>query len=294
VNQWDETIRTRTQNVKIHLQKESHSDRETTGYRKRSNPVDFKGVKMQERQMAEQNLILKVLVGSHLYGTNTESSDRDYVGIFIPSKDYILGLKTCEQVEIRTNPTDSGKRNSKEDTDTVIYSLPKFIKLAYENNPNITETFFVDPPHILFCNEFGKQLLDNYKLFISTRVKHKFLGYAHSQKMKLLNKEPIGNRKEYLEKFGYDVKFASHLIRLLTEGLELLVEGRLAFPITHNRLVRDIKEGKLDLSQVLTKADHLESLVEESYVKSTLPHTPDLDAINNLQIQMLENFWKSM
>jgi hypothetical protein len=110
--------------------------------------------------------------------------------------------------------------------------------------------------------------------------------------MKLLNKNPIGNRKEYLEKFGYDVKFASHLIRLLTEGLELLIEGRLAFPITHNRLVRDIKEGKLDLNQVLAKAEQLESLVEEAYVKSSLQHSPDLEAINNLQIQMLEDFWK--
>jgi len=242
--------------------------------------------------MAEKNLILKVMVGSHLYGTNTENSDKDYIGIFIPNKEYILGLSKCEQVEIRTNPTDSGKRNTKQDTDTVIYSLPKFIKLSYENNPNITEILFVDKPHILFCNEFGKRLLDSYKLFISTRVKHKFLGYAHSQKMKLLNKNPIGTRKEYLEKFGYDVKFASHLIRLLTEGLELLIEGKLTFPITHNRLVRDIKEGKLDLNQVLTKADQLEALVEESYVKSSLPHTADLEAINNLQIQMLEDFWK--
>lgn len=246
---------------------------------------------MKEQEMAENNLILKVMVGSKLYGTDTVNSDKDYVGIFIPNKEYVMGLSKCEQVEIRSNPSDSGHRNSKDDTDTVLYSLPKFIKLAHENNPNIIEIFFVDPQHQVFCNEYGKRLLESFPFFISKRVKHKFLGYAHSQKMKVLNKNPIGNRKEYVEKYGYDVKFASHLIRLLSEGLTLLVEGKLHFPIDHNRYITAVKEGKYDMGQVMAKADQLESLVEQAYVNSTLPNSPDRDAIEDLQIEMMEDFW---
>ena len=247
---------------------------------------------MKEQEMAERNLILKVMVGSNLYGTETPNSDKDYMGIFIPDREYVMGLSKCEQVDIRTNPSDSGRRNEKGDTDTTIYSLPKFIKLAYENNPNIVELFFADPKHIVFCNDYGKRLLESFPLFISKRVKHKFLGYAHSQKMKVMTKNPIGNRKEYIEKYGYDVKFASHLVRLLSEGLTLLVEGRLNFPIDHNRYIRDIKEGKYDLGQVLAKADELESLVEQAYVSSQLQNSPKHNEIENLQIEILEDFWK--
>jgi predicted nucleotidyltransferase len=246
---------------------------------------------MKEREMAERNLILKVMVGSHLYGTETENSDKDYVGVFIPDKEYVMGLKTCEQVEIRTNPSDSGHRNDKSDTDCTLYSLPKFIKLCAENNPNIVEILFADKKHIINCDPYGAELLMAAPLFISKKVKHRFLGYAHSQKQKLLFKQAEGGRVEYYEKFGYDVKFASHLIRLLTEGLELLVDGRLSFPITHNRLVRDIKIGKFKIEEVLSKADQFESLIEEAYVKSQLPYGPDLDKINDLQMQLLERYW---
>jgi len=73
---------------------------------------------MKEQEMAERNLILKAMVGSHLYGTETKDSDKDYVGIFIPNKEYVMGLARCEQVEIRTNPTNSGHRNSKDNTES--------------------------------------------------------------------------------------------------------------------------------------------------------------------------------
>jgi len=247
---------------------------------------------MKEQEMAQRNLIFKAMVGSKLYGTDTPKSDRDYVGVFIPDKEYVMGLKNCDQVEIRSNPSDSGRRNDKDDTDCTLYSLPKFIKLAAENNPNIVELFFIDDKHIIECNNYGKRLIESFPFFISKKAKHRFLGYAHSQKQKILNKDPIGNRREYIEKFGYDVKFASHLIRLLVEGNEILQTGKLEFPIPHNRYIRDIKEGKFKLEQVLTKADQLEALAEELYVRSDLRHKPDYDSISNLQIELLEDFWK--
>lgn len=248
---------------------------------------------MYEQEMAHKNLILRILVGSHLYGTNTENSDKDYLGIFIPDKDYVMGIKRVEQVEDRTNPSDSERRNTKADVDTVLYSLPKFIHLASGNNPNIVEVFFAPKRNIVFCNEYGQKLLDSYYWFISKKLKHTFCGYAYSQKQKLLTKQPIGGRTEYMEKFGYDVKFASHLIRLLTEGLQLLVEEKLTLPLTNNNLVRDIKLGKYPLAHVLSEAERYEQLVESAYVSSKLPNTPDLEQINKLQIELLQSWWDS-
>jgi uncharacterized protein len=306
---------------------------------------------MQEQQLAEENLILKVLTGSHLYGTDTVNSDKDYVGIFIPPKDYMLGLKTCEQVESRTNSTGSGRRNTKDDTDMTIYSLPKFIKLAIQNNPNIVEIFFAPESNIVYCNEFGRKLLDSYQLFISKKVKHTFLGYAHAQKEKLFTKkdrldalhktldfivdvqvnsvsglleQPLqvkgkygvyktyekgtqlnfiendlitlldeyGLRTKMIQEHGYDLKFASHLIRLLSESIEFLETGKLTLPLREVSLIRDIKEGLCDLQYVKELTEHYEKLIEDVDCKSQLQHIPQFDKINTLQISLIENYWE--
>lgn len=247
---------------------------------------------MDEQKMAQDNLILKVLVGAHLYGTNTALSDKDYMGIFIPDKDYVMGTRRCEQVEIRTNPSSSGIRNKSTDTDTVLYSLPKFIHLAANNNPNIVELFFIPTNSITYINQWGELLGMSAPAFISKKVKHTFLGYAYSQKQKVLTKKPIGNRTEYIEKYGFDVKFASHIIRLLSEGIQLLVEGKITFPLSNNNYIRDIKEGKVPLEKILADSERIEALVEQAYVNSTVRNTPDLEKINRLQVHMLESFWR--
>ena len=41
------------------------------------------------------DLIVKMKFGSHLYGTDTEDSDVDYKGVFLPAKKEILLNKKC-------------------------------------------------------------------------------------------------------------------------------------------------------------------------------------------------------
>jgi len=146
---------------------------------------------MEEQKIAEKNLILKFLSGSHAYGTQTPESDKDHIGVFIPPERYILGNKRCEQVQIRTNPSDSKKKNTKEDTDTVIYSLPKYLQLLAANNPTVLETLFYEKKNILFCNDFGKRVLDSWKIFASKKAKHTFLGYSYTQKKALTHKRKV-------------------------------------------------------------------------------------------------------
>lgn len=308
--------------------------------------------KMNLEQIAQDNMILKFRVGSHLYGTHTPESDADYLGVFIPTEEYVLGMKKCEQVELRTNPASSGRRNNQNDVDTVLYSLPKYLKLLADNNPNIIETLFIPASNTLVCTSLGRQILDNKNLFVSKKAKHTFLGYAFGQKKLLLSKrerhsafqevyskvcdfeskgithlvEPLvipsalredqrwghfekgqevtqvkrsledsigeyGNRVKSIQKYGFDTKFASHLIRLLDEGVQLLVEQKLDFPLPQNNIVRDIKIGKYTLDQVLGFVDHKEQLVEAAYLQSTLPVTADMDRIEQLQIKLLKAHW---
>lgn len=248
---------------------------------------------MQEQEMAQRNLIYKVRTGSHMYGTRTENSDDDYTGIFIPFKDYVLGLDRCDQVELSTKKSSEERRNTKGDIDFVVYSLPKFIHLCLGNNPNIIELLYAPRNCKLLETSFSRDLIANRDMFLSKRCYHTFKGYAYSQRIKLeVKKENMTGRRELADKFGYDTKFASHMIRLLMECYNILVEKTLYFPLPQNNLVRDIKLGHYDLKWVLEKADEIEKLVDLAYAKSDLQHCPNMKEINKLQIQMLQEYWE--
>ena len=151
---------------------------------------------MQEEKMAQNNLILKFRTGSHLYGTANAESDEDFIGVCIPDMDYVIGTRKFEQWQCNTNSSFSGKCNTNKDIDITIYGLPKFVKLLTGNNPNIIEVLFAPENCILYCDDFGQKLLDSVKLFVSQKCYYTFSGYAHSQERKLMDKNPIGSRKE--------------------------------------------------------------------------------------------------
>jgi uncharacterized protein len=113
--------------------------------------------------------------GSRAYNTNVETSDYDYKGIAIPTKQYLYGFNSVfEQAELK-------------DPDSVIYDIRKFFNLASAANPNIMEVLFTDEEHHLIKTPLGQKIIDNRDKFLSKRVKYSFAGYATSQfkKMKL-------------------------------------------------------------------------------------------------------------
>lgn len=72
--------------------------------------------------------LVEMEFGSHLYGLNTDNSDKDYKGIFIPTAKEIL-LGTAPKV-IDTSTGDKSSKNTKDDIDRHLYSLKKFIVLV--------------------------------------------------------------------------------------------------------------------------------------------------------------------
>lgn len=120
-----------------------------------------------------ENIIYKTVVGSTAYGLDTKDSDVDIKGICIKPKEYYFGLKVFEQQEF-------GK-------DEVIYSIQKFFKLARDCNPNLIEMLYVDPKHILVNTKYGELLRENRDLFLSTKAKFTFSGYAFAQLKRIKN-----------------------------------------------------------------------------------------------------------
>lgn len=110
--------------------------------------------------------------GSYSYGTNNASSDIDVRGVFIPSTDALLGFSSFDVYEDKK-------------TDTVLYSLPKFIKLASDCNPNVLEMLFCNEDDYLFLSPEGKILYSNRNLFLTKRAYYTFGHYAFSQLSKI-------------------------------------------------------------------------------------------------------------
>lgn len=121
-----------------------------------------------------KNIIILTLGGSYAYGTNNENSDIDIRGCALNSKNEILTNKNFEQFV-------------NENTDTTIYSFNKLITLLINVNPNTIEMLGNKPEHYFYISPIGKQLLNNYKLFLSKRCINSFAGYANQQLMRLKN-----------------------------------------------------------------------------------------------------------
>lgn len=112
--------------------------------------------------------------GSHAYGTNLPTSDRDYKGFGVAPARYYLGYaKRWEQAEFKGDP------------DMVVYNINKFFTLAADCNPSIIEVLFTDPSDHQIVHPLGQKVLAARELFISKKAKHTFSGYAVSQLKKI-------------------------------------------------------------------------------------------------------------
>lgn len=127
-----------------------------------------------------ENLILKCVAGSHLYGLNTPSSDMDIRGIYLESIEDALNINGRQNGEIADDSQDEK-----------YYSLGKFLKLASECNPNIIELLYLPDDAILYKSPIYDKLIEHRDWFMSKKAMHTFKGYAYAQiqRAKGLNKK---------------------------------------------------------------------------------------------------------
>lgn len=129
---------------------------------------------LKTHQNLGDHLLLLTTAGSIAYGTNVESSDTDVRGVTLERKQDIMGLSSFDQFQDVK-------------TDTVIYSLKKFIKLCLSCNPNVIEILGTRNDHILHMTDEGKLLRDNAHLFLSKKAIESFGNYATAQLRRLQN-----------------------------------------------------------------------------------------------------------
>ena len=115
--------------------------------------------------------IYLVIRGSHAYGTNIETSDIDYSGVFVQSMDDILGFDYKEQINDDKN-------------DIVIYEIKRFLELLSKNNPTILELLNTPEDCVIYKHPIFDEVLVNRDKFITKMCANSFGGYAKQQIMK--------------------------------------------------------------------------------------------------------------
>ena len=239
----------------------------------------------------------EVVTGSVAYGIANEDSDWDIYGFTIPPQEIVFPhlageiegfgrhKKRFEQFE-EHHVEDKNKGRL---YDITIFNIVKFFSLCCEGNPNMVDTLFVPENCVLYATNIGKFVRENRRLFLHKGCFHKFKGYSFSQmhKMKLKQPEPGSNREELIKQFGFDVKFATHVVRLLLEVEQILTEGDIDLQ-RHREQLKAIRRGEWTEQQIEDFFAMKEKDLKHIYNTSTvIPYSPDEEKIKHLLLNCL-------
>jgi RNA repair pathway DNA polymerase beta family len=134
--------------------------------------------------LKDRTIIFETRVGSHLYGTSRPDSDEDFQGVFIPSKEDLLGIQNCPTEWSLNEKLSTTIQNQKGDVDRKFYSLKRFLDLAAEGQPGQLELLFATPKTTVSYSPIWSKILDNTQLFLCRKSIVPFVGFALSQAYK--------------------------------------------------------------------------------------------------------------
>lgn len=149
--------------------------------------------------MKDEMILFKCLSGSYLYGTNSENSDKDYKGVFLPNlNDLILGKAPKHY----TSTTGSfNERNSSDDIDETYYSLHYFLELAAKGDTNAIDILFAYTNYeaVIIDTPIWNEIIENIDKILTKNVKA-YLSYCKSQCIKYSIKgDKLKNYKTFKE-----------------------------------------------------------------------------------------------
>jgi predicted nucleotidyltransferase len=250
-----------------------------------------------------QNTVMLVVMGSQAYGVAKDDSDQDIYGVCIPPRDLVFphlageipGFgRQIQRFEIwqEHHIRDPDK---KVEHDFAVYGIVKYMQLCMDNNPNMIDSLYVPRNCVIHSTAIGEMLRENRRMFLHRGAWHKFKGYSYAQMSKIRNKVNSTNpqRAETIEKWGYDVKFAYHVVRLLNEVEQILVEGDLDL-LRNREQLKSIRRGEWTLEELEDYFTNKERALETAYANSTLPQGPDEAKIKALLLDCLEQHYGNL
>lgn len=239
--------------------------------------------------------ILEAVVGSTLFGTQSKysASDTDLLGVTIERIDEAMGFSTKDTWTYTTKK--EGERSKDGDVDSTVYGLKKFLSLALKNNPTIISALFIPDKFIKYKTSEWDELVDLTDSIVCKRAYFPFSGYMRQQYERLIGERGQKNvtRPELVEKFGYDTKYAGHVIRLGYQGIELLKTGKITLPMPkkERQTVINIRNGQYFLDKIDAMIKDIEKELYEAYIDSKLPEEPDSKKVEDWMLNAYIQAW---
>ena len=228
---------------------------------------------MNVEDWINQHTIFECVAGSQAYGLATPTSDQDFRGFCIPPIEYFYGPVKFEQ-----------KDGSWEDgADRAIWNITKGVEMMLNGNPNCIELLWMSEDCIVKNSIWWKRIQGLRSSFLSQRIKSSYAGYADAQWKRMA--------KDF--ESPYKPKYASHLIRLLCQGIELLEMGTLNVRMTGDDrdFCMETKLGNKSNEEILDCATFLMNELKQAAEKTDLPAEPDRKKVYAELHDMLNDFY---
>jgi len=209
-------------------------------------------------------VIYRCVVGSRAFGLDTEESDTDRRGIYLPPADLHWSLYGVpEQLE-------------NEETQESYWELQKFLVMALKGNPNILECLYT--PLIEYMSPLAQELLDMRDAFLSRLVYQTYNGYVMSQFKRM--QADIRNQGKVKP------KHVMHLIRLLLSGIHVLREGFVPVDVgEHREQLFAIKKSEMPWDDVEAWRKELHKEFDRALEETNLPERPDYERANEFLVR---------
>jgi hypothetical protein len=218
---------------------------------------------LQEYRLFD-HVIYRCIVGSRAYGLDSDSSDTDLRGIYLPPAAAHWSLYGVpEQLE------DPARQET-------YWEMQKFLTLALKANPNVLECLYT--PLVEHATPLARELLSMRGAFLSKVVYQTYNGYVMSQFKKLQG--DLRNRGEV------KWKHVMHLIRLLISGVTALREGYVPVRIDgHRDRLLSIRRGEVPLEEIEQWRLELHREFDLAAEGTQLPDRPDYDRVNRFLLK---------
>jgi len=255
----------------------------------------------------QSNTMYETIVGSVAYGVADDLSDFDINGFFVPAVDrlfphlrgHLLGfdkdvrVPKCWQNHHIMDADALG--GSGREYDLNIYAITQYFRLCLDNNPNMIDTLYTPRECVLHSTPISEMIRERRGLFLHKQCWPKYKGFAYSQlhKMQGKNPEKDSKRDKLRERYGFDVKYAYHLVRLLYEAEMIMNEGCIDIR-RHSEHLKAIRRGEVTEDDIVKWAAEKEHHLERAFENSILRAEPEYDAVKQLLIDCLEHHYGSL
>jgi hypothetical protein len=236
-----------------------------------------------------QNTPLVTLGGSWAYGTQTNASDVDLLGVCIPPIEYFYGFNHTFEQEDRIGFCEEFRTHlpphiqSEKPLDVKVFDIRKFFRLAIAANPTVLDMLFAPAENILAVDNAMGEILAHRNEFLSQKVFYVCNGLVTDQHARM--------SRRFKETGAFDLKDAAHTIRIGGMAYEILTTGTYNPRHTNVAGLHAIRNGEWEYPAVLALMS--ESSKKLQGVHTHLPAYPDIPWLENLCVETVSQTFQT-